>query len=176
MKEIILNKAKLKDDEITDVLEKSRAVIRNNDNEIILTRFNRVYFLPGGKLEPGEKPVDTVKREVKEETNIDILLDDIEPFCVVKNYLRDYKLNDGSVVNRLVITYYFSGFTSNDDIEYYHNTEEEKEDKLRGFFIDLDEAFELVGDYNKDNPKATYLAKETLEVLNEYKLINDERS
>ena len=77
MKEIILNKAKLKEDEITEVLEKSRIVLRNDDNEIVVTRFGRVYFLPGGKIEEGESPVDTIKREVMEETNINILLDDI---------------------------------------------------------------------------------------------------
>ena len=49
----------LKEDEITEVLEKSRIVLRNSDDEIVLTRFGRVYFLPGGKMENGESPVDT---------------------------------------------------------------------------------------------------------------------
>lgn len=172
MKEIILNKAKLKEDEITEVLEKSRIVLRNDDNEIVFTRFGRVYFLPGGKIEAGESPVDTIKREVMEETNINILLDDIEPFCVVKNYLRDYESKDGTLVNRLVITYYFTGFTSDDNIEYFNNTKIEKEDNLRGFFIELDEGIELIGDYNKEDPRATYLALETMKVLEEYKNIN----
>ena len=172
MKEIVLNKAKLKEDEITEVLEKSRIVLRNDDDEIVFTRFGRVYFLPGGKIEPGETPVDTIKREVMEETNINILLDDIEPFCVVKNYLRDYELKDGSIVNRLVTTYYFTGFTSDDNIEYFHNTKVEREDNLRGFFIDLEEGIELIGDYNKEDPRATYLALETMKVLEEYKNIN----
>ena len=172
MKEIILNKARLKEDEITEVLEKSRIVLRNDDDEIVFTRFGRVYFLPGGKIEPGETPVDTIKREVMEETNINILLDDIEPFCVVKNYLRDYELKDGSIVNRLVTTYYFTGFTSDDNIEYFHNTKVEREDNLRGFFIDLEEGIELIGDYNKEDPRATYLALETMKVLEEYKNIN----
>ena len=168
MKEIVLNKARLKEEEITEVLEKSRIVLRNDDDEIILTRFGRVYFLPGGKIEEGETPVDTIKREVMEETTINVLLDDIEPFVVVKNYLRDYELKDGSLVNRLVITYYFTGFTSDDTIEYFNLTKVEKEDNLRGFFIELDEALELISDYNKDNPKASYLAIETKSVLEEY--------
>ena len=174
MKEIVLNKAKLKEDEITEVLEKSRIVLRNDDDEIVFTRFGRVYFLPGGKMEEGETPVDTIKREVMEETNINILLDDIEPFCVVKNYLRDYESKDGTLVNRLVITYYFTGFTSDDNIEYFNNTRVEKEDNLRGFFIEMDEAEELIADYNKDNPKASYLAIETKKILEEYKLLKEE--
>ena len=169
MKEIVFNKSKLKEDEITEVLEKSRIVLRNSDDEIVLTRFGRVYFLPGGKIEPGETPVDTIKREVMEETNINILLDDIEPFCVVKNYLRDYETHDGTLVNRLLITYYFTGFTTDDNIEYFNLTKVEKEDNLRGFFIDLDEGIELLSDYNKEDLRATYHAKETLSVLEEYK-------
>ena len=172
MKEIVLNKSRLKEDEITEVVEKSRIVLRNDDDEIVFTRFGRVYFLPGGKIEEGETPVDTIKREVMEETNINILLDDIEPFCVVNNYLRDYELRDGSIVNRLVKTYYFTGFTSDDNIEYFNLTRVEKEDNLRGFFIELEEGIELIGDYNKEDPRATYLALETMKVLEEYKNIN----
>ena len=173
MKEIVFNKSRLKEDEITEVLEKSRIVLRNSDNEIVLTRFGRVYFLPGGKIEKGETPLDTIKREVMEETNINILLDDVEPFLVVKNYLRDYETHEGTIVNRLLITYYFTGFTTDDNIEYFNLTKVEKEDNLRGFFIDMEEVDELLSDYNKEDPRATYLAKETLEVLEEYKKKDD---
>ena len=176
MKEIILNKARLKDDELTDVIEKARIVLRNDNDEIVFARFGRVYMLPGGKIELGETPVDTVKRELMEETTINILLDDTEPFAVVYNYLRDYELEDGTLVNRLVKTYYFTGFTSDDTIEYFNLTQNEKEDNLRGFFIELEDGIELLQDYNKENPKATYLALETLKVLEEYKNIKNEEN
>ena len=45
MKEIVINKGRLKPDEITHVIDKARIVLRNDDNEIVLTRFGRVYFL-----------------------------------------------------------------------------------------------------------------------------------
>ena len=174
MKEIVLNKARLKQDEITEVLDKARIILRNENGEFILSHFERVYFLPGGKIELGENPVDTIKREMKEETNINILLDDTEPFALVKNYLRDYEAQDGTIVNRLVNTYYFTGFTSKDDIEYFNLTLPEKRDDLRAFYIDMEEARELLKEYNKDNPKATYLALETLKVLDEYEKMNIE--
>ena len=173
MKEIVINKSRLKDDELTETLEKSRIVLRNDNDEIVLTRFGRIYFLPGGKIEAGETPVDTVKRELMEETNINILLDDIEPFAVVKNYLRDYELENGTIVNRLLITYYFTGFTSDEHIEYFNLTKEEKEDNLRGFFIEMEEAKELISEYDKENPRATYLALETKSILEEYVNIKD---
>ncbi len=169
MQEIIINKGKLKDEEVTNVVDKARIVLRNDNDEIVFTRFGRVYFLPGGKIELTETPVDTIKREVKEETNIDILLDDIEPFVLVKHYLRDYELGDGTIVNRLINTFYFTGFTSKDDIEYFNLTLMEKHDNLKAFFIEMDEGIELLNGYNRENPKATYLAVETLKVLNLYK-------
>ena len=153
MKEIVINKGKLKDDEITEVLDKARIVLRNDDGEFILSHFERVYFLPGGKVEVTETPVDTVKRELLEETNIHIMLDDISPFVLVKNYLRDYESSDGTIVNRLVNTYYFTGFTSKDDIEYFNLTRAEKRDDLRAFFVSMEDARELLKEYNKDNPK-----------------------
>ena len=168
MKEIKINKGRLKEEEITDVIDKARIVLRNEDDDITLSRFNRVYFLPGGKIENGETPVDTIKREVMEETNINVLLDDIEPFLLVKHYLRDYTLNDGTVVNRLINTYYFTGFTTKDNIEYFHLTLEEKHDNLRAFFASMEDAEELLKEYDKENPKATYLAVETMKVLDEY--------
>ena len=108
-----------------------------------------------------------------EETNINILLDDIEPFVVVKNYLRDYELEDGTIVNRLLITNYYTGFTSDEHIEYFNLTKEEKEDNLRGFFIEMEEAKELISEYDKENPRATYLALETKSVLEEYNNIKE---
>ena len=172
MKEISINKTRLKESEITEVLEKSRIVLRNNDKDFVLSHFERVYFLPGGKIEVNESPVECIKRELMEETNINILLDDTEPFLVVKNYLRDYEGRDGKVVNRLVKTYYFTGFTTKDDIEYFNLTIPERRDDLRAFYISTEEARELLKEYNKDNPKATYLALETLRVLDEYETLD----
>ena len=96
------------------------------------------------------------------------MLDDISPFVLVKNYLRDYESSDGTIVNRLVNTYYFTGFTSKDDIEYFNLTRAEKRDDLRAFFVSMEDAKELLKEYNKDNPKAAYLAVETIKVLDEY--------
>ena len=58
------------------------AVILNDNNEFLLLQFwenhsNKWHF-PGGRLEHNDESVEGLKREVKEETNLDIF--DIKPF------------------------------------------------------------------------------------------------
>ena len=65
MKEIILNKGKVKEEELNEVLEKSRIVLRNDNDELVFARFGRVYMLPGGKIEDGETPVDADRKSTR---------------------------------------------------------------------------------------------------------------
>jgi mutator protein MutT len=54
-----------------------RAIIQNNNNEILFLKradwdnFGGKWCLPGGKIDFGQKVEDAVKREIKEETNLD---------------------------------------------------------------------------------------------------------
>jgi ADP-ribose pyrophosphatase YjhB (NUDIX family) len=56
------------------------------------------WCVPGGRMDPGETIEECVKREVKEETNIDVALDDL--FCVYSDpkigTLRHYTEDDFS--------------------------------------------------------------------------------
>jgi len=53
-----------------------KAVIKNNKDEILFLEQHvggNIYFdVPGGKVDHGESPYDTLIREVKEETTLDI--------------------------------------------------------------------------------------------------------
>ncbi|MFV0407247.1 MAG: NUDIX domain-containing protein [Propioniciclava sp.] len=55
------------------------AVVSNEDAQILLAHWNdpRVvaWSLPGGGLEPGEHPAETVVREVEEETGYEVTVD-----------------------------------------------------------------------------------------------------
>ena len=58
------------------------ALIFNSDREIFLMKSHKwrgKYVLPGGHIELGEKMQDALKREIKEETGLDIF--DIEFIC-----------------------------------------------------------------------------------------------
>ena len=53
------------------------AIIEDQEGNVVLIKrkyppFQNYYALPGGFIKEGEKPVEAVIREVKEETNLDI--------------------------------------------------------------------------------------------------------
>lgn len=55
------------------------AVIFDNDQNILITKrkhelFNGLWEFPGGKVEPNETNEEALKREIKEELNLDIEL------------------------------------------------------------------------------------------------------
>lgn len=58
---------------------KRSAVIILKNKAILLMHRHKLgeeyYTLPGGTIEPGENPAETAIREIKEETNLDIVLD-----------------------------------------------------------------------------------------------------
>jgi 8-oxo-dGTP diphosphatase len=43
------------------------ALIQNDDDELAVVRTPQGYFLPGGGMDPGETPEQTVEREAREE-------------------------------------------------------------------------------------------------------------
>lgn len=56
------------------------AIIEDKEGKVVLIKrkyppFQNYYALPGGFIKEGEKPVDAVIREVKEETNLDIKIE-----------------------------------------------------------------------------------------------------
>ena len=80
-----------------------KAVVKNGDKYLIgLRSENAKYFplhwdFPGGKLEPNEDPFDGIKREVKEETDLDI-----KPLEVLGVYEFDLD-NKGENTHRFTI-------------------------------------------------------------------------
>ncbi len=66
MKKIINNKHNLSDEQIDINTSKVRALIIDNNNKVILTKYADMYMLPGGKIDFNEKNIDALCRELKE--------------------------------------------------------------------------------------------------------------
>ena len=71
MKEYIHNYNNLKDEDITEIVIRIKALLINNNN-IILGYERGIYQFPGGHLEEKETFEECIKREIMEETGINI--------------------------------------------------------------------------------------------------------
>lgn len=71
--------------------EKSCGTIILKDKEVLLLKQNNSNFsFPKGHVEEGETEIETALRETKEETNLDVLIDESKRF--VTNYIIDEKI------------------------------------------------------------------------------------
>ncbi len=107
------------------------AIILNSQGQILLqSRADKdVWGLPGGCQELGERFVDTIIREIKEETNLDVVENDLELIDIVSGMGRLNKYPNGDVVINNTALYYVKKYTG--DLKW---NEESKDMK----FFDLD--------------------------------------
>ena len=76
------------------------AIIVNDKGQILLQSraYNDRWGLPGGCQELGERFEDTVIREVKEETNLDVSEENLELIAIVSGNSRRNEYPNGEVV------------------------------------------------------------------------------
>ena len=73
------------------MVEKACGCIIMNDDKVLLIKQNQGFWgFPKGHVEEGETEEETALREVKEETNIDVLIED------QKRYETQYTLPNGN--------------------------------------------------------------------------------
>lgn len=89
------------------------AIIVNNEGQILLqSRADRdKWGLPGGCQELGERFQDTVLREVKEETNLDVKEEDLELIDIVSGASRRNDYPNGDVVINNTVLYCIRKYT-----------------------------------------------------------------
>lgn len=83
------------------------AIIVNDDGKILLQSRadNDRWGLPGGCQELGERFEDTIIREVKEETNLDITENNLELIAIVSGNSRRNEYPNGDVVINNTVLY-----------------------------------------------------------------------
>lgn len=89
------------------------AVIVNQKGQILLqSRADRDQWgLPGGCQELGERFQDTIIREIKEETNLDVLEKDLELIEIVSGESRRNQYPNGDVVYNNTVLYCVKNYT-----------------------------------------------------------------
>ncbi len=166
MKEIIHNDDNLLESEVTELVIRTKALVLNNDN-LLLANENDVLQFPGGHLEDGESLNDCLKREIKEETGIEIEDNEIvECFLKVVWLNRDWP-SEGK--NRKCEIYYYVVNTNKlPNLENINLTDSEKEQNFKVDFVPLNESIEYIKDNMPKNEKNKVISPDMIDAIKEY--------
>lgn len=166
MKEIIYNYDFLTDEDITEIVIRTKALMINNNN-IILGNENNIFQFPGGHLEEKETLEECLKREILEETGIEIENDEIKrPFMKVTFKNKDWP-EKGK--NRKAEIYYYLIETSKEpNLSMVNYTEHEKNGNFKLEFIPLNESINIIKKNIPNNEKNKVIAPDMIMAIEEY--------
>lgn len=167
MKKIITNNYNLSDSDMTEVVKRVKVLIINSNNEVLLGYSHNDYQFPGGHVEKGETLIQTVNREILEETGINLDIKDVEPFACAMGYYKDWP-SEGK--NRKIEIYYYEIKTDEkpnlDNTEY---TEHEKKGDFELKYITLNEVEEVLLKNAEEYGDERGIAREMIELFSIYK-------
>lgn len=171
---IEFNEDNLSLNEVDKTTNKVRGIVINtNTNQILLVNYAELFMLPGGKVDEGETNEEALRREILEESGIDIEKEKINPFLEIHSYDKNYYDRKNGVINRLTKTIIYIIETDKEiDISQKTLTQSEKEMNHRIRYVDINRVEELVKENKSINEKRKQFDREILLVLDEYKKIN----
>ena len=170
MKTLIDNKDQLKFTDITDETVRVKAIIVNDNKEILLGYSFGEYQFPGGHVEGDEELTYALHREILEETGMDIDTSALKPYMLLEHLTKNWP-EEGN--NRLSKIYYFIVKpTSEIDFAKTNYTTEELIGNYELRLIPLEVVEEILLRNSEIAPKNKVMATEMLEAIKEYKKIN----
>lgn len=170
MKKIIFNEDSLVDEEIDKIVNKVRAFVINQEtNEILLVHYAGLYMLPGGKIDNGEDNLEALKREISEESGIEIECKKAIPYLEIKSYDKNYFDRKSGTINRLTkTTFYIIRTNSKIETSKKRLTESEKAKNHSISFVTLEEMKYLIENNKTTNSKKKQFDREILIALSEF--------
>ena len=165
MKKIFYNDNNLTEEDINSFVGRARALIINSKREVLMSYYDCVYQTIGGHLDEGETYLECLKREVMEESGIDIETDGLEPFMEIKYYSKDYP--EKGINTCYVINYYEVETEDLPDYSKITLTESEINAHFDLKYILLDNLEEILSNILKTT-KYKRTVSDTLEVVKEY--------
>ncbi len=171
MKEILYNYDNLKEEEIDEIVIRTKGLIINSKNEITLGYSHKTYQFPGGHLEEGETLSECLLREIEEETGIKIDDAIMKPFEKITYFNKNYH---GTEKNRRSEIYYFIIKTdAKFDMDNAKLDEWEKEGNFIVKTIPIKDVERILIDSIPDNKINKVIVEEMLEILKEYNKITN---
>lgn len=166
MVERVFNSDNLTDKDIDEVIVRTKALIVNSKDEILLGYAHKTYQFPGGHLEENESLNECLKREIKEELGIDLEVINM-PFMKVTYYTRNYRSTGKNRKNEI---YYF---IINSDLEPDMSKANLDFNEIAGNYtpkyVSLNDIETVLISSIPDNPINEIIVNEMLEVIGEYR-------
>lgn len=166
MKETIYNYDYLTEKDVTETVIRTKALIINN-NKILIGNENDIYQFPGGHLEENETFNDCLKREILEETGIEI--EDFEisrPFMKVTFLNKDWP--EIGKNRKSEIFYYIIKTEKKPDLSKTNYTENEIKNNYKIEEFDLSKAIEKIKENIPKNEKNKVISPDMISAIEEY--------
>lgn len=151
-------------------VNKVRAIVLNQNGRALIVKYAGLYMLPGGRVDNGEQPLEALKREILEESGIEININEVKEFLQIdsyneKYYSRKYK----ELISRVTHTKIYFAETDQDINEQKKKlTPSEIEKNHRISFENLSIIPYLVQTNQSDNIKKIEFDREILTALKEF--------
>lgn len=169
MKIIINNRDNLKESDVTEVVKRVKVLLVNSNNEILLGYSHKDYQFPGGHVKENENLVHAVKREIHEETGINLYNLNLIPFAEMVGYYKDWP-SIGK--NRKIEIYYYEIKTDEKpnlaETEYTAN---EKDGNFELKYVPLEDVKQVLKENVKKYGDEKGIANEMIQLFNIYKFI-----
>ena len=166
MKDFITNKNHLTEEDITEVVERVKVLLINSNDEILLGYSDNQYQFIGGHIEEGESLLDTLNREMKEETGIELNVRNIDYFSRSIGYFKNHP-SKGK--NRKTINYYFDIYTDEKPNIYKTSyTENELSGDFELRYIKLKDFVNILNENTKEYGDKKGINREMLAIFNIY--------
>lgn len=165
MREIVFNDYNLKEEDVERKVIRVKGLLINSNGKILLAHNNDTYQFPGGHLEDNEQMDECIIREVKEETGIDVKVEE-RPFLCIRTFDNDYFGTGKKVLNSI---YYYRFFT--DDLPNFNETHYDELELATEFnlfyvvFADLEKFINKSIAENSIDPK---IGREMIQVVQIY--------
>ncbi len=165
MKTIIINDNNLTDEDIEREVIRVKGLIINSKGKILLAHNNNTYQFPGGHLEENESRDLCITREIKEETGIDVSVNE-DPFLVITTYDNDYFGSGRKVRNSIYYYRFFTDDTPNFNETHYDELELETDFNL--FYVKFEGLDLFLKKCIENDAIDVNIGKEMVLVYNEY--------
>ncbi len=166
MKQLFINKDDLEKHEIDEEAIRSKGLVINDKNELLLVYNGNTFQFPGGHRKKEESLEETLLREVQEETGIDMIIEN-GPFMTITEYCRNYRNTNKNRCNK--IYYYVVKCNDLPNYEKINLSDFERQTEFKLSYVKLDKIEEFLEQNIKNKKMDDLIGYEMIEVLKYYK-------